>query len=157
MHNIQFRLLPSAAFSLFSPPLSLSLSRSLSRSLFHAMLPIWIRRHNRTGLSGILRKIQTFFKVIFFNQRLLKDFYLDLIRASLRSFPLVLIFLLSADLSIPIRSIFLCLESNKVSDFRWRIQLISLGMRRVPANASRRNFHGCVLKRYIMPGIFRRN
>lgn len=75
---------------------------------------------DREGLSGILRQIQTFLKVIFFNQRLLKDSYLDFVRAFLESIFLSLLppFFLTGDLSFPIRSIFLCLESNKVSDFR---------------------------------------
>lgn len=74
-----------------------------------------------------------------------------------RSFSLLLPFFLTGDLSILTRSIFLCLESNKVSDFRWRIQLISLGMRRMPANTSRRNLHGYISKWYIMLRIFPRN
>lgn len=145
MHNIQFRLLPSEAFS----PLSFSLPLLSSSP---TMLSDWIRRRNREGLSGILGQIRTFLKVIFFNQRLLKDSptSTSFVPSLNRSFVLRLLspfhpfclspFFLTGDLSIPSRSIFLCLESNKVSGFRWRIQLISFGMRRVPAYASRRNF-----------------
>jgi len=118
------------------PFLSLSLSFPsvfLFRLLYFSCNPT---KSDREGLSGILKQIQTFLKVIFFNQRLLKDSYLDLVRALLESIFLSPPFFLTGDLSIPTRSIFLCLESNKVSDFRWRIQLISLGMRRVQANAS---------------------
>lgn len=126
------------------------LSLSLSPPSLFLFRLLYLSRNptesDREGLSGILKQIQTFFKVIFFNQRLLKDSYLDFVPCLNRSFSLFPPFFLTGDLSIPTRSIFLCLESNKVSDFRWRIQLISLGTRRVYANASRRTFPQIYLK-----------
>lgn len=76
----------SAYFHSVLLPLSLLPSNSFfACSSFLAMLSDRIRRHNHGRVSGILRQIQTFLKVIFFNQRLLKDSYLDLVRAFLES------------------------------------------------------------------------
>lgn len=137
---------------IFSFSLSVSFSSSFAHTHTHTQcFPTEsdTATGGRGGLSGILGQIQTFLKVIFFNQRLLKDSSSSFVPSLNRSFPLsfsVLIFL-TGDLSIPARSIFLCLKRNKVSDFRWRIQLISLGMHRLPAanaslRAASRNFHG---------------
>lgn len=146
MHNIQFRLLPfeaSLSLSLSPPPSPLFLS--------HNALRLDPTSQPRRAF-GDTRANSNFPQSDFFQSTPLEGLsYLDLVRAFLESIfsspsPLSLFFFLSfclspfsltGDLSIPSRSIFLCLESNKVSDFRWRIQLISLGMRRVPQRTRR--------------------
>lgn len=90
MHNIQFcltairRLFPSLSLS----PRPLSFSLSFILFLYLTMLFDWIRHRNRGELSGILGQIQTFLKVIFFNQRLLKDSHLDFVRTFVESISL---------------------------------------------------------------------
>lgn len=71
---------------------------------------------DREGLSGILRQIQTFLKVIFFNQRLLKESYLDFVRAFLESIFLSLS-LSFLHFSLPVTHPFPSVPSS----FVWRV------------------------------------
>lgn len=157
-HPVLFPLLlfslppPSHSFSLY---LSLSLSTSLALPLLQCF-PTESDATTVGSFRGYSDKFKLSSKWFFsINASWRTPTSTPFVPSLNRSFSFFLLFSLTGDLSIPTRSIFFCLESNKVSDFRWRIQLISFGMRRVPVNASRCYFRGNFFQEISRPAARR--